>query len=280
MLRGGALFWVAVGVALTLPLGASASAQASQCARACIFVLGFAQLHDELPDVVGDCTEDMHFDPATGDALQSTTDGLLVWRKTDRLAAFTNGEQTWLAGPFGIQNRVDSERFAWEPDPTGLPIIPAPQPGERCPTAGIAVSLLGADPGAGNVVGTFGLTNMLGVPCTFYGYVGAELLESDDSPLPTVVLRGAGPFTNGPDASRIEVTPGGSAEFLVHWTQVPIGDERMCPMASSLAIILPDEYVPLRVPVAIRACGGGRLDVSPVQAPVVDVVTIGVPPRI
>jgi hypothetical protein len=45
---------------------------------------------------------------------------------------------------------------------------------------------------------------------------------------------------------------------------VPVNDEPTCPMASRLAVTPPDEYVPLAIPIQIRACGAGHLDVSAV----------------
>ena len=51
---------------------------------------------------------------ANGDSLQHTTGGLLVWRKADGWTTFTDGYRTWVNGPFGIQERLNSQRFPWE----------------------------------------------------------------------------------------------------------------------------------------------------------------------
>lgn len=97
----------------------------------CRFVLGFQTLHDHLPQTVGDCLEDEHHNPITGDALQRTTRGLLGWRKADNWTAFTDGHRTWVMGPAGLQVRRNRERFRWEADclEVGLPrgLILAPQ---------------------------------------------------------------------------------------------------------------------------------------------------------
>src|SRR6188474_2336046 len=79
----------------------------------CTFTLGFQALHDLIPEVVGDCTADADYG-ANGDALQPTTHGLLVWRKSDNWTAFTNGSTTWINGPYGLQSRPNDQRFAWE----------------------------------------------------------------------------------------------------------------------------------------------------------------------
>lgn len=98
----------------TLFLGASPAWAAD-----CKFVLGFATLKaliDEVegPDTVGQCLENEHFNPEQGNALQRTTGGLLVWRKADNRAAFTDGYRTWINGPYGLQVRLNTEHFDWE----------------------------------------------------------------------------------------------------------------------------------------------------------------------
>ncbi|MGI9149105.1 MAG: hypothetical protein ACR2IK_21580 [Chloroflexota bacterium] len=72
-------------------------------------------MHDLTPGNVGDCVEDQAF-ADNGDAQQHTTKGLLVWRKLDNWTAFTNGYQTWLNGPTGLVNRLNTQRFSWEAD--------------------------------------------------------------------------------------------------------------------------------------------------------------------
>src|SRR2546428_1615157 len=105
VLLAGLLVWL-LGPARPPP---EAGAQA-----ACGVALGFAALHARIPAVVGDCLEDERHDPATGDGLQRTTGGLLVWRKADNHTAFTDGSRTWVDGPFGLQVRRNAERFDWE----------------------------------------------------------------------------------------------------------------------------------------------------------------------
>ena len=91
----------------------------SAWAADCEFVLGFATIkalidEAEGPEKVGQCLENEHFNPENGDALQQTTGGLLVWRKADNWTAFTDGYRTWINGPYGLQVRLNTERFDWE----------------------------------------------------------------------------------------------------------------------------------------------------------------------
>jgi hypothetical protein len=82
-------------------------------AESCQFMLGFKTLHDLSPDTIGACV-DNETHATNGDATQHTTKGLMAWRKTDNITAFTNGSTTWLIGPTGLVSRRNSERFRWE----------------------------------------------------------------------------------------------------------------------------------------------------------------------
>jgi hypothetical protein len=100
-------------LALLLALVPAAAGRAMS-ATDCEFKLGFKALHDLAPEIVGECTSDETHNPENGDALQTTTNGLLAWRKADNWTAFTNGTHTWINGPFGLQDRPNEERFPWE----------------------------------------------------------------------------------------------------------------------------------------------------------------------
>jgi peptide/nickel transport system substrate-binding protein len=88
-------------------------------ATGCEFVLGFAAIKTlislaEGEDRVGACLANESFNPATGEATQRTTDGLLTWRKADNWTAFSDGQRTWVNGPLGLQSRAAGELLAWE----------------------------------------------------------------------------------------------------------------------------------------------------------------------
>ncbi len=100
-------------LALALALG-TASPALAQSAPACQFLLGFAALHALISTQAGVCLENENHNPKNGDGLQHTTAGLMVWRKADNWTAFTDGYHTWINGPSGLQERLNSERFPWE----------------------------------------------------------------------------------------------------------------------------------------------------------------------
>ncbi len=122
----------------------------------CTFVLGFATMAQLVPQV-GQCLENQHY-AANGDAQQTTTGGLLVWRKADNFTAFTNGATTWVNGPEGIQSRPNDRRFCWEadvvPDPgkCGTPNRPPAPSWFTCWDVGEAVCIV-ADKGLGPAIG-------------------------------------------------------------------------------------------------------------------------------
>src|SRR5262245_60549146 len=98
---------------LAVALLASLPPSAAAATPACDFKLGFKAIADQIPSVVGQCLEDEHANPVSGDALQKTTGGLLVWRKADNFTAFTDGYWSWVNGPYGLQQRLNTEHFEW-----------------------------------------------------------------------------------------------------------------------------------------------------------------------
>jgi hypothetical protein len=124
------------GLSLLLGLALLLLLPTSVATAECQFVLGFATLRDLIGhDTVGECLEDQRY-AANGNAEQHTTGGLLVWRKADNRTTFTDGCRTWINGPNGLVQRLNTERFAWEAD--------------YIPSGGIAalVSLRRSDPEA------------------------------------------------------------------------------------------------------------------------------------
>jgi hypothetical protein len=99
----------------------------------CAFALGFAELRARIgPDTVGECVAEQEPD-GSGNVRQRTTKGILLWRTADSHAVFTNGGDTWINGPDGLQRRPNSERFAWEPDADATPRLAAPAPPPKPP---------------------------------------------------------------------------------------------------------------------------------------------------
>ena len=93
------------------------------------FQMGFAALAGLIPQVVGQPLSNEQFNPQTGQSLQPTSRGLMVWRKADNATAFTDGSTTWILGPLGLQQRPNTVLFAWErPLVANLPPAGDPSP--------------------------------------------------------------------------------------------------------------------------------------------------------
>jgi hypothetical protein len=105
----------ALPLALAASLAPAYVASISAAAAPCQFKLGFKALHDALPNRVGGCMDDEAYNVA-GDSLQHASGGLLAWRHADNWTAFTDGYRTWVNGPNGVQERLNTERFPWEAD--------------------------------------------------------------------------------------------------------------------------------------------------------------------
>ena len=125
---------IAIFLGLCLALFTTATTHA---ADHCEFRLGFKTLRDLIGhDIVGECLENEHYNEI-GDSNQQTTGGLMAWRKADNWTAFTDGYRTWINGPNGLVQRLNTERFPWEadyakftapsstPSPQGIPLTDA-----------------------------------------------------------------------------------------------------------------------------------------------------------
>lgn len=110
------VFAVVAWVLLPLP---------AHAAPACVFQRGFAALAAVLPQAVGRCRDDEHGDPRSGDVLQHTSTGLLVWDRAEHQAAFTDGAHTWLVIGGRPWERLNGQRFAWEANPHRHPLAEA-----------------------------------------------------------------------------------------------------------------------------------------------------------
>jgi hypothetical protein len=100
----------------------------------CTFLLGFADLHRTLSGKDGTCTDNEHNDPnGTGDRVQTTvkpdgTLGYMVWRIANNTMAWTDGFRTFTYSKCLLQERLNTQTFVWERNPSLMQ-----QPGETPP---------------------------------------------------------------------------------------------------------------------------------------------------
>jgi hypothetical protein len=117
-------------------------AQTSVCQLAPVFLM----LRDLIgKDRMGDCTTAVIRSDA-GDLNQPTTRGMLTFRPSDLVVAFSDGQTTWLYGPNGLESRPIGTRLAWEGTGTTI-AAPAAAAAPPAPGFGTAASGVGTVPG-------------------------------------------------------------------------------------------------------------------------------------
>ena len=196
---------------LVLSLGTLAGSFAPVASAAdCQFVLGFATLHSLVPNIVGQCLDDEQHSPASGDALQGTTGGLLVWRKADNLTAFTNGYQTWINGPNGLEPRLNSQRFSWEPNPTGLPIAPDVSVAQQPISTALTPSVTITNADAGNTINV-SLETVISVSLTAGSGMENWHIDQPDPAVLTPIVNPAATVTPGVTLTWFKVVGTGTA---------------------------------------------------------------------
>ena len=114
--------WMACGaVALVAVLAVSGSIPTGLAAQ-CEIRPRFRVLAEALPELIGNCVASEALNGETGDIEQPVDGGVLVLRSADSTPVFTDGWQSWVAGPNGIETRLNSERLAWEPGEASLAV--------------------------------------------------------------------------------------------------------------------------------------------------------------
>ena len=204
---------IAVVILLAATLLPFAGPAPASAAPPCEFVLGFKALHDLIPDVVGDCKTNEYHNPDSGDGLQLTTGGLLVWRKADNWTAFTDGYRTWIVGPLGLQQRLNTERFAWERD---RPATSSPDSAPCSMTPQVVTSVATRRDPDGSLVWQGSLRNPCGGVASFVVDVTARRSE-DGLPFadaPTILVQDLAPGSTRSISTRI---PGAGSATWVSW---------------------------------------------------------------
>jgi hypothetical protein len=133
--RHGASLLLAI-IVLVAGLSAwPAMAQTATCQLAPVFVM----LRDLIgKDRVGECTGGLIRNEA-GDLNQPTTRGIMTFRTSDLVVAFSDGQTTFLFGPNGLESRPSGSRLPWEAATTTVSAAPASSPAvQGAPAAPVA----------------------------------------------------------------------------------------------------------------------------------------------
>ena len=107
----------------------------------CTFVLGFAELHRTLSGKDGTCVDNEHNDPnGTGDRVQTTvkpdgTFGYMVWQLATNTMRWTDGHRTFTYSKCLLQERLNTQTFVWEQNPSLMQQPGAAPPAGACDIA-------------------------------------------------------------------------------------------------------------------------------------------------
>src|SRR5437588_5344577 len=126
-------------------------------AQSCQLTGGFALLQSQIPDVIGTCRGAEVDRLELGEATPPPTTGRLVYHTVDGVVSFSDAAHTWVVDPGGqVQVRNVDERFPFELNGDGLPLVG--QPGHQingpCPTS--AVQVLAVENFYGSLVNQIG----------------------------------------------------------------------------------------------------------------------------
>jgi zinc/manganese transport system substrate-binding protein len=131
---------LALSGALLATLALSSSPAFAQ--SSCQLSGGFGLLAAQIPDRVGTCQGGVDSHPELGEATQATSGGVLVYHTIDGAVSFSDGAHTWVMDPSGqVQVRSVNERFPFEFNGDGLPLVGQPEPSVNgpCPTNPVRV---------------------------------------------------------------------------------------------------------------------------------------------
>ncbi len=107
--------WMACAAVALIAVVAVSGSIPSGLAAQCEIRPRFRVLAVALPELIGNCVASEALNGETGDIEQPVDGGVLVLRSADNTPVFTDGWESWVAGPNGIEKRLNSERLAWEP---------------------------------------------------------------------------------------------------------------------------------------------------------------------
>jgi zinc/manganese transport system substrate-binding protein len=126
-------------------------------AQSCQLTGGFALLASQIPDRIGTCQGSEIDRVELGEATQPTSNGRLVYHTVDGVVSFSDGSQTWVLDPNGqVQVRGVYERYPFEFNGDGFPLVgqAGPQINGPCPAS--VVKVLAVENFYGNLVSQIG----------------------------------------------------------------------------------------------------------------------------
>ena len=140
-----------------------------------------------------------------------------------------------------------------------LPSGAGAQSTPRCHAGDLAGAIIDTQGGAGSRDARLILVNRSTHTCHTKGFIGGQLIGTNDQPLITHVQRsGATPHT-------VVIKPGAAGAVALHWNVIPSASTP-CRLARWLRVTPPDDTASVRVYFRDTACRG-QIGVGPVTDP-------------
>lgn len=134
-----------------------------------------------------------------------------------------------------------------------------------CLGSGLSGALVASSGAAGTVQATFAVTNVGAAACTLDGFPQLQLLNPNREVMTSTTVDGQAGFTpaaaNLP-ATKLRLPPGGTATFVIQFSDVPAG-QSACPMAASLNVYPPSSSTAFDLTYGFSPCDAGTVNVSP-----------------
>ena len=136
-----------------------------------------------------------------------------------------------------------------------------------CSVSQLKVTTGPSNGAAGTIYNAMILTNTSATTCTLQGYPGMQLLNAQGQKLPTNVVRGGLSFQDpaaNQSPSLVTLASQQAAQYDWSYSDVPVGNQQTCPMASSVLVTPPNDFTSATISLQVPSCGSGTLHVSPV----------------
>jgi hypothetical protein len=136
---GQALF--RAGTALSALVGGAGFAPVAMAQElpvpGCEFIGGFKEIHDQIPDIIGDCINNEYHNSTNNDGFQDTISGgrrgHLFWNSGENTTSFTDGTNTWFLDQEGNISISNPEPETIEQNVAPVAVTPTPRPESPAP---------------------------------------------------------------------------------------------------------------------------------------------------
>jgi hypothetical protein len=151
---------------------------------------------------------------------------------------------------------------------------PVQLPPRACTSNLLRAEFVDAQGAAGTIFDRLQLVNTsTTTSCTLNGFVSVQMLDASNAPMPTINMPGGGQLGALPGPTAFVLPPGAATQFILAWSDVPVGAETTCASAAHLALTPPGAASPVMLdlpPPTVAPCNSGTVYTSALRPPGVD----------